>query len=102
MCRALLAALEAAEGRRRARKRDQTPDVIGLSLKRELLQQALIDDPEPEGFEAWLLTYAEAHGGGACLATARAVFEEWQLAHSLGAFRTWLEQGARSDDAAGP
>jgi hypothetical protein len=30
---------------------------------------------------------------------ARAVFEEWQLAHSLREFRAWLEQGAPSADA---
>jgi hypothetical protein len=30
---------------------------------------------------------------------ARAVFEEWRLAHALGEFRLWLEQGAPSDDA---
>ena len=34
VCAALLAALEAAEGRRRSRKRDQTPDAIGLAIKR--------------------------------------------------------------------
>jgi hypothetical protein len=30
---------------------------------------------------------------------ARSVFEEWRMAHRLGAFREWLEQGAPSDDA---
>jgi hypothetical protein len=33
------------------------------------------------------------------MAMARAVFDEWRLAHSLGEFRTWLEHGAPSDDA---
>ena len=32
VCAALLSALQAAEGRRRSRKRDQTPDAIGLSI----------------------------------------------------------------------
>jgi hypothetical protein len=55
VCRALLAALEASEGRRRKRKRDQTPDAFGLAVKRALLQRAVEDDPQPEAFEEWLL-----------------------------------------------
>jgi hypothetical protein len=103
VCRALLAALEASEGRRRRRKRDQTPDAIGLGIKRSLLLRAVEDDPDPGEFEGWLLNYPETCAApelaGAALAMARAVFEEWQLAHSLGEFRLWLEQGAPSDDA---
>jgi hypothetical protein len=57
ICKALLAALEAADGRRRKRKRDQTPDAIGLSIKRTLLVRAVEDDPNPEAFEEWLLNY---------------------------------------------
>jgi hypothetical protein len=41
VCKALLAALEASEGRRRKRKRDQTPDMIGLSIKRSLVLPAV-------------------------------------------------------------
>jgi hypothetical protein len=100
VCKALLAALEASEGRRRRRKRDQTPDDIGLTFKRELLEQAVTDDPEPEAFEEWLLKYTANHdSAGGILAMARAVFEEWRLAHSMGEFKSWLEQGAPSDDA---
>jgi hypothetical protein len=104
ICRALLAALEASEGRRRNRKRDQTPDAFGLSVKRHLLQQAVEHNPEPEVFEEWLLNYPltckSPELAGPAFAMARAVFEEWRLAHSLGEFRIWLEQGAPSDDAA--
>lgn len=103
VCRALLAALEAAEGRRRKRKRDQTPDAFGLAVKRALLLRVLEDDPPPDAFEAWLLEYpstcAAPELAGPALAMARAVFEEWRLAHALGEFRVWLEQGAPSDDA---
>jgi hypothetical protein len=103
VCRALLAALEASEGRRRKRKRDQTPDAFGLAVKRDLLQQAVEDDPEPEAFEAWLLNYPATCKArelvGPAFAMARAVFEEWRLAHASGEFRLWLEQGAPSDDA---
>lgn len=99
VCKALLAALEASEGRRRRRKRDQTPDGIGLTFKRELLEQAVKDDPEPEAFEEWLLNYsANQDSAGGIFAMARAVFEEWRLAHSMGEFKSWLEQGAPSDD----
>jgi hypothetical protein len=100
VCKALLAALEAAEGRRRRRKRDQTPDGIGLTFKRELLEQAVSDDPEPEAFEQWLLDYTASRGSaGGIYAMARAVFEEWRLTHSMNEFASWLEQGAPSDDA---
>jgi hypothetical protein len=103
ICKALLAALDAADGRRRKRKRDQTPDSIGLSIKRELLEHAVRDDPSPEAFDEWLLNYpmthAEPESSGAVSAMARAVLEEWRLAHSLDEFRVWLEQGAPSDDA---
>jgi len=103
VCRALLSALDASDGRRRMRKRDQTADAIGLALKRTLLERAVADDPEPEGFEQWLLDYpptCTAPGeAGPAQAMARAVFEEWRLAHSLGEFRIWLEQGAPSADA---
>jgi hypothetical protein len=103
VCRALLAALDAAEGRRRRRKRDQTPDAFGLGVKRDLLRDAVAADPAPEAFEGWLLDYPatrEAPGlEGPALAMARAVFEEWRLAHTLGSFREWLEHGAPSEDA---
>ena len=99
VCQALLTALEASEGRRRRRKRDQTPDSIGLTFKRELLEEAVRDDPEPEAFEEWLLNYTASHeSAGGIFAMARAVFEEWRLAHSMGEFKSWLEQGAPSDD----
>ena len=38
--RLLLRALDAAEGRRKRRKRDTTPDAIGLGIKRELLVES--------------------------------------------------------------
>jgi hypothetical protein len=105
ICRALLAALDASEGRRRKRKRDQTPDAFGLAVKRELLQRVADEDPSPESFEGWLLNYPRTCNApelvGPASAMARAVFEEWRLAHTLGEFRQWLERGAPSDDADG-
>jgi len=103
VCRALLAALDAAEGRRRMRKRDQTPDAIGLGLKRQLLEHAVDEDPDPDAFEDWLMRYTQRSEGtafaGAVLAMARTVLEEWQLAHAMQDFAAWLERGAPSDDA---
>jgi hypothetical protein len=103
VCRALLSALDASEGRRRKRKRDQTPDAFGLAVKRDLLRRAVEDDPRPEAFEQWLLNYPATCKArelvGPAFAMARAVFEEWRLAHASGEFRLWLEQGAPSDDA---
>src|SRR5262245_24868777 len=105
LCRVLLAALQAADGRRRSRKRDQTPDAIGLSIKRSLLTRAVEDDPDPNAFEAWLLDAPHRCGAsespGAVAAMARIVLEEWRLAHSSDAFRDWLQRGAPSDDTAG-
>jgi hypothetical protein len=102
VCQALLGALAASEGQRKRRKRDQTPDAIGLAVKRELLERAVEADPEPEAFEAWLLNYSQicvaAELAGSASAMARAVFDEWRLAHSLKEFNLWLNQGAPSAD----
>jgi hypothetical protein len=101
ICRELLNALDAAEGRRRRRKRDTTPDAIGLSLKRDLLERAVAADPEPAGFEAWLLEQCHQLGehDGGVRAMALSIFEEWRLSHDAESFRNWLAEGAPSDDA---
>lgn len=89
---ALLLALDAAEGRRRARKRDQTPDAIGLGMKRELLLRAVQDDPGEDAFEDWL----HAHAGNPA---ALMLLEDWRMARALPEFAAWLAHGAPSDDA---
>ena len=102
VCKALLAALQASEGQRKRRKRDQTPDAIGLTVKRILLERAVEDNPEPQAFEQWLLDYSQScvapELAGPASAMARAVFDEWRLAHSMENFRVWLNQGAPSAD----
>lgn len=104
LCRMLLAALEAAEGRRKRRKRDQTPDGIGLAIKRALLEAAVTDDPAPDAFEGWLLARcleaAEGPGTGAVRAMAMEILTDWRLATASPDFRVWLDQGAPSDDRA--
>ena len=101
ICQELLAALDASEGRRKRRKRDTTPDAIGLAVKRDLLGRAVAADPEPEAFEGWLLDQCAAAGPaeGGVRAMALSIFEEWRLAHDADSFRSWLAQGAPSDDA---
>ena len=116
ICSRLLAALDASEGRRRARKRDTTPDAIGMTLKRKLLEETVRDDPDPDDFEGWLLQRCRStgEGGGASSdpgwftasgpvrAMALDVFAEWRLAQSSAEFRSWLERGAPSDDVNTP
>jgi hypothetical protein len=100
LCRELLTALEASEGRRRRRKRDTTPDAIGLGIKRALLERAVAEDPDPAAFEAWLLERCLAAGGeaGATRAMALEVLAEWRLASGVPEFAAWLEKGAPSED----
>jgi hypothetical protein len=100
VCAELLAALEASEGRTRRRKRDQRPDVIGLGIKRRLLEEAVRDDPEPVDFEGWLMdrVHDGGPGNGAVRAMALQVFEEWRMATASQPFRGWLASGAPSDD----
>jgi hypothetical protein len=101
VCSQLLRALDASEGRRRKRKRDTTPDSVGLELKRNILEETVRQDPDPEAYEGWLLQCCQASGGanGPMLAMAFDVLSEWQLAQTSTVFRDWLQQGASSDDS---
>jgi len=98
-CRALLDALDASAGRRKRRKRDQTPDALGQELKRWILEQAIAADPEPDAFEAWLLDLVlRTPGSGGLRAMCQEVFMEYQLAQHDPDFRAWLAPGAPSAD----
>lgn len=99
-CRELLVSLEASEGRRTRRKRDTTPDAIGLRMKRELLEDAVRDDPEPDGFEAWLLERCLRvdEGSGGVRAMALSIWDEWRFVSRSEGYREWLASGAPSDD----
>ena len=105
LCRELLEALAASDGRRKRRHRDTTPDAIGMQIKRTLLESAVRDDPEPERFEAWLLERCLAappsESVGAYRAMALDIVAEWRLAQASPDFRSWLEGGAPSDDVTG-
>jgi hypothetical protein len=101
VCSRLLTALDASEGRRRRRKRNTTPDSIGLDLKRSILEETVRQDPEPGEYEQWLTERCLSTGSasGPMLAMAREVLADWHLAQQSLFFRSWLEQGAPSDDA---
>jgi hypothetical protein len=99
LCHQLLAALDASEGRRRRRKRNTTPDSIGLEIRRDLLEAAVRADPPAETFEAWLIERCgHAEASGPVRAMAASLLDEWRLALQSDAFRGWLAQGAPSDD----
>jgi hypothetical protein len=99
VCDQLLRAMDASEGRRKRRKRNTTPDALGMEVKRGLLEAAVADDPDPDDFEAWLFARVEAGGlAGATRAMALQVRDEWQFALASAGFRDWLEAGAPSDD----
>jgi hypothetical protein len=99
-CRLFLAALAAAEGRKRRRKRDQTPDTIGLELKRTLLERAIAADPEPADFEAWLLAQTlSASAAGPVRAMCGEILHEYRIACVDPDYGRWLAAGAYSADA---
>ena len=104
ICSRLLAALDASEGRRRKRKRDTTPDSIGMALKRTILEETVRQDPDPDGYEQWLLEYCLSTDGavGPTKAMALDVLSEWRLARNSTVFQHWLEQGTPSDDKVSP
>jgi hypothetical protein len=101
ICRYLLRAMDASEGRRKRRKRDTTPDALGMEILRELLEAAIAADPDRDAFEAWLFARVQASGAlsGPTRAMARHLRDEWAFALASGGFRDWLAAGAPSDDA---
>ncbi len=99
-CEEVLVSLDASEGRRKRRKRDTSADAIGLSMKRDLLERAMRDDPEPADFEGWLLEQclAAGLGNGGVRAMALSIWDEWQMVRHSDGYREWLARGAPSDD----
>jgi len=79
-----LALLLLASGdlRPRKRARDQQADVLGLELKRAILQRVAALDPEPADLDAVLVRIVEETSTptGPARAVARVVREEWQTA----------------------
>lgn len=103
VCRALLRALEASDGRRKRRMRNTTPDALGQAIERDLLERATADDPDAGRFEGWLLEQVLTAGGagaGGTRAMPLEIFSEWRLAAASSEFVTWLDAGAPSDNRA--
>jgi hypothetical protein len=95
-----LRALDASEGRRKRRKRDTTPDALGMELKRALMARAAEDDPAPADFEAWLLKQVlAAPASGPVQAMCAELLDEYRLATLDPGFGRWLADGAFSQDA---
>lgn len=99
--RHLLQALSSTEGRRRKRKRNTTPDLIGLEIKTDILRAMAETDPAPTQIEEWLLSYclSVGKGDGGVRAMALSVLDEWQVAQYSPGFLEWLHEGAPSEDA---
>lgn len=72
-----------------------------MSLKRTLLEDTVQHDPDPDTYEEWLLGRCVTRDtpSGPLRAMALDVLADWRLAQSSAEFRSWLEQGAPSDDA---
>ncbi|MEP7067012.1 MAG: hypothetical protein ABI889_13330 [Gemmatimonadota bacterium] len=100
LCRGLLDALDASEGRRKRRSRNTTADAIGLAIQRGLLEAAVRDGPNADTFERWLLErcMAEGESNGAHRAMALMIWYEWETASQASDVSAWLSSGARSDD----
>jgi hypothetical protein len=98
-CGQLLRALDASEGRSKRRKRDQTPDTIGMGMKRELLERAAEQNPPVGEFEGWLVEQVISHSAsGGARAMAGEILAEYRTALADPAFRAWLAAGAPSAD----
>jgi hypothetical protein len=100
LCRGLLGALDASEGRRKRRARNTTADSIGLGIQRDLLEDIVRNNPAPDEFEAWLMNRCEVEGAadGAMRAMALGIWDQWQLAQRAPDVRAWIVAGAQSDD----
>jgi hypothetical protein len=75
----------------RARARDQQADLVGLNLKRRILERIAQLDPEPAELDAALLQIAGELGepGGPARAVAATVRDDWQMACAAPA---WVAQ----------
>lgn len=94
-CSQALQAIEVSEERRKRRKRDTGPDVIGMGVKRELLRKGAEDRPEPDRFEEWLMEQVmQADQPGAVRAMALEVLADYETARDYQSFSGWLAEGA--------
>ena len=89
-----------SEERRKRRRRDTGPDVVGMEIKRDLLVRAVDDQPSADDFEAWLMERViESDSPGAVRAMALDILFEFQNAAGSAQFVAWLEAGAPTPGA---
>ncbi|HLY65478.1 MAG TPA: type III secretion fhipep protein [Chloroflexota bacterium] len=95
VCEWLLTSIEVAEGQRKRRARNTTPDNIGLNLKLDLLKRCVAGDPEPDAFEGWLLQRSldSDQPSGPVRAICADILFEWQTALNDPFYRDWLLAG---------
>ena len=91
------------EAKPRRRKRDQTPDHIGLALRRVLLEHVVAIDPDGDQFEQTLLERVLAsESPGPLRATAILIMNEYRFAATQPRLVEWLPAGAPNADADEP
>jgi len=100
ICRELLAALEASEGRRRRRKARHDARRDRARHQARAARGRRRDDPPPAAFEAGCSSAVSppAARPGPRARWPLEVLAEWRLASSLPEFGAWLDRGAPSDD----
>jgi hypothetical protein len=102
-CQFLLRTLEASEAQTRRRKRDQTPDHIGLAMRRMLLEHVIAIDPDEDQFERALLERVLASEmPGPLRAMATLILNEYRFAATQPHLVAWLRAGAPNADADEP
>jgi hypothetical protein len=77
------------------------PTPSGYRSSASSSSRAVLSDPEPDAFEAWLLERClsgETASMGAMRAMAQEVLTEWRLTVASVEFRDWLAAGAPSED----
>jgi hypothetical protein len=76
----------------RQRARDQQADLGGNAIKRRLLNELVLRDPEPDALEMTLGQIVEQIGPpyGPTRAVALSVLDDWRTARAEPAFVEWL------------
>jgi len=76
--------------------RDLEPDLLGVTIKHQILDTLLIDPPSASEFPVTLLERAAALDlpAGAARGVCSDILLEWQMAHSSPHFIAWLRHEA--------
>ncbi len=76
----------------RERARDQRADLVGMELRRRILDRVAALDPEPEAFAGCLASIAVELGEptGPARAVATSVWQDWESSRIAPEFWPWL------------